>query len=111
MWIALAVIGWIAFVVVLVQYRVGVKIDVRDENALAVYAVCLMLEEKFRTSVPGGFRQFISEQAGESPEDVLFWVMKAVKKGAIEYSLPNAEPLNSYTLGMHCIRQHLPKPA
>lgn len=108
MWIALSIIGWLGFACVLVLYRVGNKINARDENALALYALCLMFEDNFRAPNADGFRRFVEEQAGEKPMDVAFWLVKAIKKNAIAYSQAGAEPISTFTLAEHCVRKHLP---
>lgn len=107
MWVALSIIGWLAFACVLTFYRIGNRINVREENAIAIYALCILFENNFRESNADGFRQFIAEQVGEAPVDVTFWLMKAIKKNAISYSLPGAEPINTFTLAEHCVRKHL----
>ena len=108
MWIALAIIGWLAFAWVLAIYLAGIRVNARDENALALYALCLMFEDNFREPNADGFRRFVEEQASEKPRDVTFWLMRAIKKNAISYSLPGAEPIDTFTLAEHCVRKHLP---
>jgi hypothetical protein len=108
MWVVLSIIGWVGFAGVLVLYLVGNRINARDENALALYALCLMFEDNFRVGNTDGFRRFIEEQAGEKPTDVTFWVVKAIKKTAIAHAQPVAEPISTFTLAEHCVGKHLP---
>lgn len=107
MWIALSIIGWLGFACVLILYRVGNKMNARDENALALYALCLMFEDDFRVPNADGFRRFVEEQAGEIPSDVTFSIVKGIKRNAIAYSQPGAEPISTFTLAEHCVRKHL----
>jgi hypothetical protein len=103
-----AIIGWLLFACILTLYIVGVKINARDENALALYALCLMFEDNFREPNADGFRRFIGERAGEKPIAVTLWLLQAITKNAISYSLPDAEPINTFELAEHCVRKHLP---
>ncbi len=108
MLVALAIIGWILSICVLAFYRIGNKVSARDENALAIYALCLMFEDNFREANAAGFRRFVEEQANEKPIDVTFWLLKAIKKNAISDYQPEAKPISTITLAEHCVRKHLP---
>lgn len=103
MWIALSIIGWIAFASMFTLYWVGNKINARDENALALYALCLMFESNFREPNADGFRRIVGSQAGEKPINVTFWLLKAIKKNAISYYMPDAEPICTIDLAERCV--------
>jgi hypothetical protein len=94
-----AIIGWVLFAVALTFYVVGTRMDVRDENALAVYALCVVFSEKFRAPIADGLgRSAVQQLQSKKPEEVMFLMMKTIKHFAIKHYLPNAE-LSTIQLG------------
>jgi hypothetical protein len=104
----IAIIGWLLFACILALYIAGLKINAREENALELYALCLLFEDNFREPIADGFRQSLEEQAGEKSANVILWLMQAIKKNPISYTLPDAEPISTFELAEHCVRKHLP---
>lgn len=48
MLIAAAILGWVLFLFVLILYRIGNRINAQENNALAVFALALMLSDEWR---------------------------------------------------------------
>jgi len=78
--------------------------DVRDENALAVYALCVVFSEEFRAPIANGLgRSAVQQLQSNKPEEVVFLMMKTIKHFAIKHYLPNAE-LSTIQLSAQLVR-------
>ena len=57
----LAVVGWLLFIATAVLYRVGNRINARQEAALSWFALALAMSDNFRTGTKQGWERVVRE--------------------------------------------------
>lgn len=104
MLLAIAVLGWLLFLGMFAYYRIALRIDVRDENALSIYALCALFSGEFRAGIVDGLGQGAAKQFDESKstEDVTVLMMKTIKHFAIKQYEPGGE-LSTIRLGQELV--------
>src|SRR5438094_930216 len=79
-----AVIGWLLFLVTILLYWVGNRLNAKESNSLATYSLALMLSDEFRSATQAGFNAAIREarSRGSTLEAVTYGLVEAITQNA-----------------------------
>lgn len=78
MLIAFVVIGWLLFAGTALLYYVGNRINARDEAALGMFALAVLLSDSFRNLILEGYEKSIRESKDLELKQVMWGMYKAV---------------------------------
>jgi hypothetical protein len=96
----ITVVGWSLFVLITCLYFVGNKINVREEQALALYSLAVLFSDEFRTANRTGFEMVVEEAHSKnvSTDRIVYGLMTAVEQNAKRYHNPAPGELSTLAL-------------
>jgi len=92
----LAVVGWLLFVATAVLYRVGNRINARQEAALSWFALALTMSDDFRTGTKQGWERVVREarQTGVDANKIEWGLFQTVATAANGYYRDDSDVLS-----------------
>src|SRR6266403_3571861 len=96
----LAIVGWSLFIIVTCLYIIGNKVNVKEEQALALYNLAVLFSDEFRTANRTGFEMSIQEAHSKNvgTDRIVYGMMGAVRQNAKRYHDPAPGELSTLAL-------------
>lgn len=101
----IAIVGWSLFILTAGLYLIGNKINVREEQALALFGLAALFSDEFRSAIRNGFEMSIREAHEKNVADgqIVYGLMRATLNSAKRYHDNNADEVNTLRLVLDLI--------
>jgi hypothetical protein len=96
----LAIVGWFLFILAACLYVIGNKINVKEEQALALYSLAALFSDEFRAANRTGFEMSVQEAHSKNvgTDRIVYGLMRAVEQSAKRYHDPAPGELSTLAL-------------